>query len=177
MIIFNTSNIVYNYYNIVVVYINIFTYIFLFVFFFSMLFLFEQKNFKVLSDLKIFYKLDFLSISSITILLSMSGIPPFIGFFSKFLVFIYFFYQQKYIFIIFFSILSFFTIYFYIQNLRFLVSKTSIGYLPKKGFFRFLNTRLVNLIVLLSFINFFSIFYLEDMLYFFIQITLLKNFF
>jgi len=173
----NTDNIVYNYYSIVIIYINIFIYLFLFCFFFNILFLFDQKNFKALSDLKIFSKLDFLTLTIISILLSMSGIPPFIGFIGKLLVFIFFFQQHKYIYVILFSILSFFTIYFYIQNLRFLIGKTTTSYLPKKGFFNFLNPLLINSIVFLSFINLFGIFYMEDILYFFIQLVLFKSFF
>lgn len=173
----HSDNFVFDYYHIILVYLNIYIYILLFLLLFNVFFLFDQKHFKVLSDLRIFSKLNFITIIMVSTLLSMAGVPPFIGFIGKLLVFIYFFYQQKYIFVLLFAFINFFTIYFYIQNLRFLVSGSATGRLPKKGFFNYLNVSLVNSMLLLSFINFFSIFYLEDAMYYITTVTLLRYFF
>ena len=69
----------------------------------------------------------------------MAGIPPLMGFVGKFLLFNFLFLSQKYIYIIVFSSLNFFSIYFYIQNLRFLVSKTQSMYFLVAGFYVFFN--------------------------------------
>ena len=107
----------------------------------------------------------------------MAGIPPLMGFVGKFLLFNFLFLSQKYIYIIVFSVLNFFSIYFYIQNLSFLISKTQPMYFLVSGFYVFLNKNLLNILVLLNFLNFFSILYFEDLLYIFLNIVFLKNFF
>ena len=107
----------------------------------------------------------------------MSGIPPLAGFVGKFLLFNFLFLTQKYIYIITFSLLNFFSIYFYIQNLRFLISGTQLNYFLVGGFYVYFNKFLINILVLLNFINFFGILYLEDVLYFFINLCFYKFFF
>ena len=107
----------------------------------------------------------------------MAGIPPLMGFVGKFLLFNFLFLSQKYIYVIVFSILNFFSIYFYIQNLRFLISKTQPSYFLVGGFYVFFNRGLLNILVLLNVFNFFSILYLEDILYVFLNVVLLKDLF
>ena len=55
--------------------------------------------------------------SVVLTILSMSGLPPLMGFVGKFLIFNFLFLSQKYIYILVFSLLNFFSIYFYIQNI------------------------------------------------------------
>jgi NADH:ubiquinone oxidoreductase subunit 2 (subunit N) len=154
---------------------NIYIYIFILYTFFSLLLIFDTKKIKTLTNLKIFNKNNFLSITTVLIVLSMAGIPPLVGFVGKFLIFNYLFFSQKYLYICVFSFMNFFSIYFYIQNLRFLISKTQKNFFLKNGFYVFYNKKLINLIVLLNLINFFGILYMEDFLYFFINLLLLKN--
>lgn len=164
-------------YGLSIIYMNICTYIFLLYIFFTLLFLYDIKKLKTLNNLKVFNKYNFISLTSVLIFLSMSGIPPLVGFVGKFLFFNFLFLTQKYIFIIVFSLLNFFSIYFYIQNLRFLISKTQLNYFLISGFYIFFNKNLINMLVLFNIINFFGILYFEDILYFFINLCFFKNFF
>jgi NADH:ubiquinone oxidoreductase subunit 2 (subunit N) len=104
----------------------------------------------------------------------MSGIPPLAGFVGKFLLFNFLFFTQKYLVIILFSLLNFFSIYFYLQNLRFLISKTQPNYFLINGYYVYFNKGLINLIVFLNLFNFLNIFYFEDVLYFFLNIFFFK---
>ncbi len=107
---------------------NVYIYVFILYLFFSILFVFDVKKLKTLNNLKVLNRYNFFSITILLVFLSMSGIPPLAGFIGKFLLFNFLFLTQKYIFVIFFSLLNFFSIYFYIQNLRFLISKTQQNY-------------------------------------------------
>jgi NADH-quinone oxidoreductase subunit N len=138
------------------------------------LFLFDTKQIKSLSNLKVFNRINFISVTVVLSLLSMSGIPPLAGFVGKFLLFNYLFLNQKYFFIFLFSFLNFFSIYFYIQNLRFIISKTQSNFFLFNGYYVFFNTGLINIIVLLNMFNFLSILYFEDLLYYFLNLFLYK---
>lgn len=161
-------------YSTSIIYLNIFIYILLLYLFFSLLFLFDIKQIKSLNNLKVFSRIGFISITTILSLLSMSGIPPLAGFVGKFLLFNYLFLGQKYFFIFLFSFLNFFSIYFYIQNLRFLISKTQSNFFLINGYYVFFNVGLINIIVFLNFFNFLGILYLEDLLYYFLNLFLYK---
>lgn len=164
-------------YNVYIIYISIYIYMFLFCFFMNILFVFEQKKFSTLSDLKLFSKLGFITTSVILVILSMAGMPPLLGFIGKFLIFIFLLILQKHTFILMFTVLIIFSIYFYIQNLRFLVNQTLTNFLPKKGFFSYLNTKLINSLVIFNYVNLLAIFYIEDILYYFNNIVFYKNIF
>ena len=56
------------------------------------------------------------------ILFSISGVPPFAGFFTKLLVFVVNISNSFYLFYTLFFIIIFVSLYFYIQNIRFLYS-------------------------------------------------------
>ncbi len=56
------------------------------------------------------------------LLLSIAGIPPFIGFFTKLFILIILTNSNFFFFYIFFFVLLFFGLYFYLQNIRFLYS-------------------------------------------------------
>ena len=163
------------YYGYSIIYMNVYIYIFILYTFFSLLLIFDVKKVKTLTNLKIFNKNNFLSVTTVLIILSMAGIPPLVGFVGKFLIFNYLFFSQKYLYILIFSFMNFFSIYFYIQNLRFLISKVQKNFFLKSGFYVFYNKKLIDLIVLLNLVNFFGILYFEDFLYFFINLLLLKN--
>lgn len=163
------------FYGFSIIYINIYMYILTLYLLFSLLFLFDLKKIKTINSLKVFNKHNFLSMSVVLVFLSMAGIPPLIGFVGKFLAFNFLLLSQKYIYIIIFSFLNFFSIYFYIQNLRFLISKTQYDCFFIIGYYVFFNKKLINLLVLLNFSNFFSILYLEDFLYFFLSLVSCKS--
>lgn len=161
-------------YNYSILLFNIFAYVFLLFNIFSILFLFDLKYVKTLGDFKFIGSLKSLSIYVVIILMSFSGIPPLLGFASKFLIFLNFFSKSFWILIIFFSFLNFFVIYFYLQNFRFLVSK--VDYNSAIISLTFVSS--YDLIVVLNFlnlINLFSIAYTDDILLYFNFLT--KNFF
>jgi NADH:ubiquinone oxidoreductase subunit 2 (subunit N) len=162
-------------YGITLIYLNVYTYVYILYILFSVLFLYDIKKIKTLSFLKVLNRYNFISFTVVLAFLSMSGIPPLAGFTGKFLLFNFLFLTQKYICIIVFSFLNFFSIYFYIQNLRFLISKTQPNCFLIGGFYIFLNKKLVNILVFFNFFNFFVILYFEDILYFFLNICLYKN--
>ncbi len=139
------------------------------------MFLYDIKKIKTLNNLKVFNKINFISITVVLAFLSMAGIPPLAGFVGKFLLFNFLFFTQKYFIIFLFSFLNFFSIYFYIQNLRFLISKTQPNYFLIGGFYVFFNKNLINLIVFLNLFNFFSIMYFEDLFYFVLNVFFYKT--
>jgi len=156
---------------------NVHIYVYTLYLFFCLLFLFDVKKIKTINSLKVFNRYNFITMTIVLVFLSMSGIPPLAGFVGKFLVFNFFFLTQKYIYVLIFSLLNFFSVYFYIQNLRFLISKTQVNYFLFGGYYVFFNKRLLNLLVLLNFFNFMGILYFEDMLYVYINVFFYKNLF
>lgn len=158
-----------------IIYMNIYIYTYIIYIFFSLLFLYDFKKIKTLNNLKILYRYNFVSLTTVFFFLSVSGIPPLMGFVGKFLLLNFLFFSQKYFYIIIFSLLNFFSLFFYVQNFRFLVSKTQTNYFLINGFYVFLNKNLINILVFLNYLNIFSILYLEDILYFFLNMVFFKN--
>jgi len=155
-----------------IIYINVYIYIFILYIFFCLLFLYNLEHIKTINNLKVLAKHSLVGSTIVLIILSLSGMPPLLGFIGKFLLFLFLFFSQKYIYIIVFSILNFFSIYFYIQNLRFLISKSQLDFFLICGFFIFFNKKITNNISLFNLINFFGIFYFEDIYYIFSNIIL-----
>ncbi len=58
---------------------------------FTIFFLFDLRYLKTLSDFKFIGSIKSISIYIVLLLMSFSGIPPLLGFVSKFLMFIIFF--------------------------------------------------------------------------------------
>jgi len=140
---------------------------------FSIFFLFDLRYLKTLSDFKYIGSLKSISVYIVILLMSFAGIPPLLGFVSKFLIFLVFFKKSIWFLIFFFSFLNFFVIYFYIQNFRFLVSKVNYNNLLTSLDF----SNSFNLILIICFLNFFNLFgiiYIDDFLLFFNYIS--KNF-
>jgi NADH:ubiquinone oxidoreductase subunit 2 (subunit N) len=164
-----------NEYSFSLILFNIIIYIYLLINIFLIFFIFDIKYFKTLNELKFFGNLPFVSIFLVLLLLSLAGIPPLIGFLSKFLIFIYLFSKQNLIMFIFFIFVNVFIIYFYIQNLRFLISKNVSNKFIYKNNFINLNINLLFLINFFNFFNLFSILYFEEFIIFlnFISSTIL----
>lgn len=102
----------------------------------------------------------------------MAGIPPLMGFLAKVFLFYLLFLTKYYIIIIFIIIFNLFVMYFYIQNIRFIYSKSAPNiylYYKYKVNFNF------PLIVVLSFGLFFNlggIFFFEYIITLLHQMTL-----
>jgi formate hydrogenlyase subunit 3/multisubunit Na+/H+ antiporter MnhD subunit len=129
------------------------------------LFIFDLKKLKTINSLKFLSKQIFFSITMLLLFLSISGIPPLSGFAGKFLLLNFIFFLQKKTIILLFSVLNFFSIYFYVQNIRFLVSKFFSNFFLIDGYYFTLNKKIINILVILNFLNFFIIIYLVDVFY------------
>jgi NADH:ubiquinone oxidoreductase subunit 2 (subunit N) len=145
-------------------FINICVYLFLLALLFSVFFFFDLSYFRSLNEIKGLNSYNFLTMSVAFALLSLAGMPPLLGFVGKFLLLIFLAYKNQFLLFIAFSLINLFMIYFYVQNLRFLVSKSSSTILNVRGYFAAIDIRLVNLVVVLNFFNVFGIFFFEDFL-------------
>jgi len=143
---------------------------------FTVLFLFDTTKLKTLTDLKVCIRYNYIIYTLMAIILSIGGIPPFLGFSGKFAIFYLIVLKQKQLYLYLFSVLNFFSIYFYIQNLRFLAGKTITAFFSKHGYHYSLNKGLINTTVLGNFFNFFGIVFIEDMYYILNNLYLFKNF-
>ena len=109
----------------------------------------------------------FLTTSSFIAILSMAGVPPFSGFFSKLFLLTIIQSSNFFFFYIFFFTLLFFGLYFYTQNLRFILTSNnkSLTY-PFELTVR-ISTFFCSAVLFLSFLNVLGIFFLDDILLFF----------
>lgn len=153
-------------YGISLIYLNILIYIYLLFLLFSILLVFDIKNFLTLNELKKFTGLQFFSVTILLLLFSLAGLPPFLGFISKFLMFFFIIFKQGFFFLFFFTVINIFIIYFYIQNVRFLFSINSVCFYFFKNNYVYMNFNLVLIAVLLNFFNLFGILFSEDLLIF-----------
>lgn len=112
---------------------NILIYVILLYSLCSLFFLFDLKYVKTLTDLKSMNFIDSVSLFIVISLLSLAGIPPLVGFCSKFLLFVYFLKKTNIALLFFFVFFNFFAMFFYLQNTRFLVAKESRSYFNIKN--------------------------------------------
>jgi NADH:ubiquinone oxidoreductase subunit 2 (subunit N) len=153
--------------SLVILYIYMFVYNLSLLLIFWTLQQFISFNFKTLyslSDLK--FNFFYVSIFTVS-LLSIAGVPPFIGFFSKLLILISLINSNFFFFYIFFFSLLFFGLYFYLQNIRFLYSTNT----SKLNYAYELNARLSTLYVYFSifflFFLIFGVFFFDDLILYF----------
>jgi NADH-quinone oxidoreductase subunit N len=81
-------------------------------------------NFRTLSELKCIASSGFLSFSFAVVLLSMAGVPPFLGFFVKVLIIKNLLANGLGFFFLVFLAIVFVALFFYVQNLRFVLTPT-----------------------------------------------------
>ena len=121
--------------------------------FFSILFQFFNFEVKTLYSFSALGSTNILSKILIITLLSMAGVPPFWGFFSKMFIFILIL-NSKFIFLfVFLFTLLFVALYFYIQNIRFLNSTSPENFIP-------ITNMQLRVIPTLHYINFSILFFL-----------------
>ena len=170
------ENIIYpvNEYYLSILLFNIFSYIFILVNIFLLFFLFDLKYVKTLNDLKFFGNLPLITTFTVIILLSFAGIPPLLGFISKFLIFIFIVSKNNYLFLFLFIFSNMFIIYFYIQNLRFVISKNISNKFFLKNNHVNLNISMMFMFNLFNYFNVFCIFYFEE---FMIYLNLISSFY
>lgn len=141
---------------------NVLVYIFLLVNIFLLFFLFDLKYLKTLNELKFMSNLPLIFVFTVLLLLSFAGIPPLLGFLSKFLIFIFLISKKNFFVVFIFLFFNVFVIYFYLQNLRFIVSKNiSNKFVIKNNFVNF-NKNIIFYINFFNFFNLFGLFYFEE---------------
>lgn len=129
--------------------------------FFSIFFLFDFRIFRTLSEYKFFRTTGFINISLVVLFLSLAGIPPLLGFLSKFYLFLLLFSSKIYIFISIMIIFNLFVMYFYIQNIRFIQSKDLLNIFFFKRNKVYINFPLIVVLSLGFYLNICSIFFFE----------------
>lgn len=158
--------------NASILYTYMFVYNITLIFLFWSTFLFINTNFKTIYNFNLFkFNTFFVTVFTIS-LLSIAGVPPFIGFFSKILILLSLSLSNFFLFYFFFFILLFLGLYFYVQNLRFLLTSTSSS-LPHTHDFelRLPSSYFFCTLIFLTF-SIFGIFFLDDLLLYFYWIFL-----
>ena len=152
---------------------NVYLFTYMFIYNISLTLMFWSFFTVVLSKFKNLYSFSNFSFNYnlvliFTVLLcSMSGVPPFIGFFSKLFILTLISNSSFFIFYTLFFVVLFFGLYFYIQNIRFIhstnLSNSDTPFLGNERsvlYFHYFSIALLFFIIL-------GIFYLDDVLVFF----------
>ena len=144
--------------------------------FFILIFIILLTNFsklKYLNQIKLINSYVFLQQSFILIILTLAGIPPFIGFVGKFLIIIFLFENSQILIILMIVILNISMIYFYIQNIRFLLNNNNYNLFNYNMFIFNINDKILLNIINLNCINIFSIFIVADIIIIYYNIATL----
>lgn len=155
--------------------VNIFIYVLVAANIFSIFFLFDLRYVKTLNELKVLGNAPATTIFIITCFLSMAGLPPFLGFIGKFLLFLHLFGKSNWAVLVVITFVNFFVMYFYIQNLRFLAAKKIYEGYCVRNYRAYFNRNLSCLVILLNTLNIFGIFYFEELLNFFVLLGAYSN--
>nr|YP_010454782.1 NADH dehydrogenase subunit 2 [Pachycephus smyrnensis]UTY22572.1 NADH dehydrogenase subunit 2 [Pachycephus smyrnensis] len=128
---------------------------------FNIFFMFNQNNFSYIHELYILNNFDYsIKIFLFMNILSLAGLPPFIGFMMKLMSIKFLIFNQLYFLVIWLIISSLMTLYFYLRisyNSFLLINfkiKTKLINLTLKNYFKMNYFSLKNLIYLFSMINF-----------------------
>lgn len=151
-------------YGLSLIIFNILVYIYLSIGIFFILLILSDKSYSMLNKFKNLNESYTLLIGLLLLLLSLAGIPPLFGFVGKFLLYIQLLaYKSFYMFIL-FLIFNVFILYFYIQNIRFMVSKTPNKIRISKYTMHFQYDFSLAIILCIFFFNIFGIFFFENFL-------------
>lgn len=149
-------------YGVSILLINIIIYVVLTVAIFIFLFVIDNRTFNFLNNFKLVQGIMGIFIGVVLCVASMAGIPPLLGFVGKFFLFIYLLSVESYFLFLIFLVVNFFALYFYIQNFRFMVSKTTnYTYVGFKFSFA-LNEWYIFFGALLLTLNVFGFLFIED---------------
>jgi NADH:ubiquinone oxidoreductase subunit 2 (subunit N) len=155
---------IYQEYTISVLIINVLVYLCLTALIFGLIFIFDQKYFKTLNELQGLNSSSFILMSFIFGLLSLAGMPPLIGFLSKFLLVITVLKNYHFFLLFIFTFINLFMIYFYIQNMRLLQRPSIKNLIRVKNYFALVDLKLLYLLIIFNSINWFGILVLSDIL-------------
>jgi NADH:ubiquinone oxidoreductase subunit 2 (subunit N) len=137
--------------------------------------MFDFKIFRSLNEYKFFKTTGFFNTTLVVIFFSLAGVPPFMGFFTKFFLFSSVFSSHHLAFFLLFLVLNLFIIFFYIQNTRFLISKSYKNIFVYHLYKTYLNFTLIKLLVFFNFINIVAIIFFEYLLISLYQFTFYIN--
>nr|YP_004841718.1 NADH dehydrogenase subunit 2 [Ichthyophthirius multifiliis]AEL89260.1 NADH dehydrogenase subunit 2 [Ichthyophthirius multifiliis] len=142
--------------------INILFYLFMFLNFFLILIVSNILNIKYINNIKNINNNKYFSSIFLILVLSFSGIPPFLGFSGKFILFINIIYKINYFILVMIILLNFNAIYFYIQNIRFMIKIfKKINYLIQ-CFKNNLNFKLIKVLIFFIIFNILNIYFISD---------------
>jgi NADH-quinone oxidoreductase subunit N len=156
---FFSNNIFYSFSGLSILLVSVTTYVILTFNIFNIFFLINSNFVSYQSNLKNLTINSFLTFNIIFSLLSLAGIPPFLGFFSKLIIISYFFLKKNFFLLMMFFLLNFFIMYFYIQNFRFLIKKNNFNGLFFLDYKLNFNNNLYFFIIFFFFIKFFRFFF------------------
>jgi NADH:ubiquinone oxidoreductase subunit 2 (subunit N) len=151
----------------------VYLYTYMFLYNISLTLLFWVLFNVIITEFKSLYSFSNMSFNSFFIalvsvlLLSMAGVPPFIGFFSKLFIITLLLNNSFFLLYMFFFVILFLGLYFYVQNLRFLHStnKQTLNY-------PYIHNERNNIVfyyaaLTILFIIIFGVFYIDDILLYF----------
>ena len=145
-----------------ITFIYLLTYMFYSTLFITLLYCVSSFNVWYLTDFQFFLKYNIINTTIFNIFIGMSGIPPFLGFFSKLLIISSILFYENYFLFILFLISSLIISFYYIQNYRFFgYSLKSINYCKNK-IFLLLNYNYLNFLIIFIFFNIFSFFFINE---------------
>ncbi len=140
---------------------------------YSLIVLFNILYSKILTNQKTlnsfsFYKYDSFSLFSLTlVLLSLAGVPPFTGFFTKIFILLLLVNSNFFLFFFFFTIFTLASLYFYLSNIRYLYSsKNNTIAHPNLYSSEIVSTNFFNITLILVFFLVFGLFFLDDIILF-----------
>jgi NADH:ubiquinone oxidoreductase subunit 2 (subunit N) len=150
-------------------YINVYCYIYCVLSVILFIYITDPKNsIQTSSNFSIYNNNLFLKTNYFLFVGSLVGIPPLLGFFSKFYLFLVILNFQNILFSLLFILCNLFLLVFYLQQLRYLNTNLKKKFLIKTSFKK--NFASHFLIVCLQFINIFSVFllpiFLENLCYY-----------
>ena len=151
-----------------VYYFSLLTYVVLFMNIFYIIFSINTNSTSGLDILRLITHNKFYFYSFLATLLSLAGVPPFIGFFSKFLQFYLVFSNTSIVIASLFCVFSTLMSYFYIQNFKHLVDNRKDVYKKHTVFLISLNKKFHIFIICCNIFNVFGFFFsgwILDLLY------------
>lgn len=154
---------------ITTMYINIWVYSLSVFILLNIFFLFDVNNFKSIADINYCSSLNLICFMLILLLSNLAGIPPFLGFSTKLLIILNFFFSNSWIHILLFSIFNLFGLYFYLNNVKFLYTSESNTQFLIQNNLVYLSRTILYFSLISSFFIITSYFFIIDLYLFFFK--------
>lgn len=131
---------------------------------FSVLALVKAKTFRSLTGLTKLGDFPLLKFLLIISFLSLSGVPPFVGFFAKLFLGLFFLSKGAYISFGLFIIFNVFAIYFYLQNMRYIFQQSTRKSFKTLTHTTYFDRGLLTVLIMLTWFIAFGFLFLEGLL-------------